>query len=424
MSTTTSFHRILTSESPTRRLVMGILFIALGLAIVLLFGISSNPLQRTEFTLNPGGATAILPSIFIPTNATIYVLAVVCAILGGLQIARGFKKYTTWILGVIILFFISCFLTWAAADKSLNLAGLLITTLGKSIPITLGAMAGIICERAGVWNIAIEGMMLMGAMVSCIVASVLKNALLGMLAGILAGGLIAIIHALLSIKYKVNQIISGTVINIFATGFTSYINNKFMQTYENLNAPATFSTFEIPLLSKIPFIGPILFNNNIYVYVMYIMLIVLTIILFKTRAGLRLRSVGEHPKAADTLGINVIKIRYTAVILSGMIAGFAGSYFTLGSVGRFDKVMTAGRGFIALAAMIFGNYMPAGAFSSGLLFGFADSLKDRLSILNVNIPSSFLLMAPYLATIIVLAGVVGRSTPPAAGGTPYEKESL
>jgi len=423
MSTDKTFHQVLTSESPTRRLVMGILFILLGLAIILLFGVTTNPAAKTEFSLNPGGSAVLLPSIFIPTTATIYVMAILCAILGGVQLARGFKKYTSWILGVIILFFITCFLLWAAAGKSMNLAGLFVTTLGKSVPITLGAMAGIVCERAGIWNIAIEGMMLMGAMVACIVSSVLHNAWLGVLAGILSGGLIAMLHGLLSIKYKVNQIISGTVINIFATGFTSYINNKFMQTYENLNAPAIFKTFDIPLLVKIPFIGPILFRNNMYVYAMYIMLIVLTIILFKTRAGLRLRSVGEHPKAADTLGINVIRLRYIAVALSGAVAGFAGSYFTLGSVGRFDKLMTAGRGFIALAAMIFGNYMPGGAFSSGLLFGFADSLKDRLSILNVNIPSPFLLMAPYLATLIVLAGVVGRSTPPAAGGVPYDKES-
>jgi simple sugar transport system permease protein len=189
-----------------------------------------------------------------------------------------------------------------------------------------------------------------------------------------------------------------------------------------LNNPGVFEVIPIPLLVDIPFIGPILFRNNIFIYAMYIFLIVLNVALFNTRWGLRLRSVGEHPKAADTLGIDVIKTRYMAVLMSGMMAGFAGSYFTLGSVGRFDQVMTAGRGFIGLAAMIFGNWMPYGAFGAGLLFGFADSLASRLAILSIQVPSQFLLMAPYIATMIVLAGVIGRSQAPAADGEPYEKE--
>jgi general nucleoside transport system permease protein len=169
-------------------------------------------------------------------------------------------------------------------------------------------------------------------------------------------------------------------------------------------------------------IGPIFFDNNLFVYLMFILLISIHVGLFYTRWGLRVRSVGEHPKAADTLGINVFRTRYTSVILGGMVAGIGGAYFTLGSVGRFDEVMTAGRGFIGLAAMIFGNWMPFGSFGAGLLFGFADSLASRLAILNVQIPSQFLLMAPYIATMIILAGVVGRSQMPAADGIPYEKE--
>ena len=226
----------------------------------------------------------------------------------------------------------------------------------------------------------------------------------------------------LSIKYKVNQIISGTAINIFSTGITSYISAKFMETYPQINQSGTFPNFELPLLSNIPFIGPILFNANMYVYAMYIFLIVLTVALFYTKWGLRLRSAGEHPKAADTLGINVICTRYMGAILGAMMAGFAGSYFTLGSVGRFDEVMTAGRGFIALAAMIFGNWMPFGAFGAGLLFGFTDALASKLAILQLRIPSQFLLMLPYIVTMVVLAGVVGKSQAPAAEGTPYEKE--
>jgi len=229
-----------------------------------------------------------------------------------------------------------------------------------------------------------------------------------------------------SIKYKVDQIISGTIINIFTIGITSYIVTKILQEreWQYLNESGIFLPFSIPVLSKIPFIGPILFDHKIFVYGMYILVIVLTIALFRTKWGLRLRAVGEHPKAADTLGINVFKIRYMAVILSGMLAGFAGSYFSLGSAGYFNQSMTAGRGFIGLAAMIFGNWTPVGALGAGMLFGFAETLADNLQLLNFPIPSEILLMVPYILTMVVLAGVVGRSRGPAAAGTPYEKESL
>jgi simple sugar transport system permease protein len=239
---------------------------------------------------------------------------------------------------------------------------------------------------------------------------------------VLTGAGLAAIHAVLSIRYKTNQIISGTVINIFSTGITSYISAKFLQRYQELNSSGTFQPWAVPGLSDIPFLGPILFDQNLFFYALFLFLLTLHFALFFTRWGLRMRAVGEHPKAADTLGINVFRTRYMAVILGGMMAGFGGAYFTLGSVGRFDEVMTAGRGFIGLAAMIFGNWTPFGAYGAGLLFGFADSLASKLAILGVPIPSQFMLMAPYAATMIVLAGVVGRGQMPAADGEPYEKE--
>jgi simple sugar transport system permease protein len=245
---------------------------------------------------------------------------------------------------------------------------------------------------------------------------------IGLLAAVAIGGLLGLAHAILSIRYKADQIISGTVINIGAVGITSFISAKFLQKYQELNSPGIFPAWDIPVLSKIPFIGPILFEHNLFVYALFFFLIVLHLGLFYTRWGLRMRSVGEHPKAADTLGINVFKTRYMAVILGGMMAGFGGGYFTVGSVGRFDEVMTAGRGFIGLAAMIFGNWTPFGSFGAGLLFGFTDSLASKLAILGVGIPSEVLLMVPYIATMIVLAGVVGRGQMPAADGKPYEKE--
>ncbi|MBE9479919.1 MAG: ABC transporter permease, partial [Chloroflexi bacterium] len=294
--------------------------------------------------------------------------------------------------------------------------------LSMSVPITLGAPCGVLCERAGIVNIAIEGMMLAAAMVGALVGSISGSLWVGLFSAVLTGALLGLVHAILSIKYLTDQIISGTVINIFAGGMTAFISSKFMQINQSLNDPGIFKPIEIPLLSKIPIFGPILFDNNIFIYAMFIFMVVLHVGLFYTRWGLRLRSVGEHPRAADTLGINVFRTRYMAVILGGMMAGFAGGYFTLGSVGRFDEFMTAGRGFIGLAAMIFGNWTPFGSFGAGLLFGFSDSLASKVAILGVQIPSQLLGMAPYVVTMIVLAGVVGRGQMPAADGQPYVKE--
>jgi simple sugar transport system permease protein len=410
--------------SPTRQRVIGVLFLVFALAIWLFFSRPVEPGVLSKFGLTPGGSQPVVPDLLLPTVATLNSLALVCGFIGAFQLGRagGFGRRTNLVLGIVAGLFVFAFLTWATAGKSLNLTGLLNTTLQKAVPLTLGAMSGILCERSGVVNIAIEGMMLMGAMVGSLIGSVADNLWIGLLCAVLSGALLAWVHGVLSIKYKINQVISGTVINIFSIGMTSYISAKFLQRYQELNNPGTFPPIKLPILSEIPVIGPILFDNNIFVYAMFFFLIVLHVALFYTRWGLRLRSVGEHPKAADTLGISVFRTRYMAVILGGMMAGFAGAYFTLGSVGRFDEVMTAGRGFISLAAVIFGNWMPFGAFGAALIFGFADSLASKLAILGIRIPSEFLLMAPYIATMIILAGVVGRSQPPAASGVPYEKE--
>ncbi|MCC6147493.1 MAG: ABC transporter permease [Anaerolineaceae bacterium] len=418
---TQTFHKKIETVSPTRERVMGLVFLTLAFCIFFFFSRDTAAGQMTKFELTPGGLATVLPAWVLPTMSTLNILAIFAAVLGGVQLARGFKHYTNWVLALVVAFFVFGFLVWAAAGKSLNIGGLLATTLSKSVPITLGALSGILGERAGIINIAIEGMMLTGAMVGTLVGS-LTNSWLGLVGATLTGGLMGLLLGVLSIKYKANQIIAGTVINILATGLTSYISAKFMQRYMEINNPQIFKSFPIPGLADIPFLGQILFNNNLFVYALFLFLILLQLGLFYTRWGLRMRAVGEHPKAADTLGINVIRTRYFSVMLGGMMAGFGGAYFTLGSVGRFDEMMTAGRGFIGLAAMIFGNWMPFGAFGAGLLFGFADSLASRLAILQIDIPSQFLLMAPYVATMIVLAGVVGRGQAPASEGIPYEKE--
>lgn len=408
-------------QSHTRQRVMGIIFLALAAVIWFYFGTDIEPGALTKFRLTPGGTEKVIEDWIFQTSTSLNVLATLSAALGAYQLARGFGRRTNLILGVVSGLFIFGFLSWAASGGSINVAGLLRTTLVRAVPITLGALSGILCERSGVVNIAIEGMMLASAMVGSIVGSV-SNMWFGLIAAILAGAFLALIHGVLSIKYKTDQIISGTVINIFATGITSFTSAKFLQKYPELNSSDIFPPIPIPGLVDIPFFGPILFNHNFFVYITIFFLILLHFAFFHTRWGLRVRSVGEHPKAADTLGINVFKTRYMSVILGGMMAGVGGAYFTIGSVGRFDEVMTAGKGFIGLAAMIFGNWKPFGSFGAGLLFGFADMLASKLAILGVPIPSEFLLMAPYLATMIVLAGIVGRGQMPAADGTPYEKE--
>jgi simple sugar transport system permease protein len=409
--------------SPTRKLVMGIVFLGISVLILVLFAIKSEAGWKTTFVMNPGGLErGMVGDWVLPTTITLYVLVGLTFGMGIYQLLRGFGKRTNAILGIVVAMFVFGFLTWAAGGKSLNLGGMLSSAVLLSVPITLGAFSGVLCERAGVVNIAIEGMMLMASMVGAMVGSVTQSLIIGLLAAIAASLLLSLVHAVLSIKYKINQIISGTVINIFSAGMTSYISAKFLQRYEYLNGPPIFPRFPIPLLADIPVIGPILFNQNIFVYAMFVLLIVLQVALFRTRWGLRLRSVGEHPKAADTLGINVFRTRYMAVLLGGVVAGIGGAFFTLGSVGRFDEMMTAGKGYIGLAAMVFGNWTPIGSFGAGMLFGFADSIATKLSIIGTTIPPQFMSMAPYITTMIVLAGIVGKGQMPAADGEPYEKE--
>lgn len=409
--------------SKVRRVSTAIIEILIAAFIFFVFAAKIAGDTLTKFVMTPGGITVgKMGDWIVPSRLTLWIMAGLCLVIGIVQLIKGFGKYTNAMIGLAFLAFIFSFLTWQASGKQLNLAGMLSSSVLLAVPITLGAFSGILCERAGVVNIAIEGMMLMAAMVGALMGSVTQSMWLGLLFGVLSAVLLAALHAVLSIKYKIDQIISGTVINIFSTGMTAFISQKFLQVHQELNNPIMFTRFEVPLLAKIPLVGPILFNTNFFVYLMFFLLIVIQIALFATRWGLRMRSVGEHPKAADTLGINVIKTRYMAVLLGGTVAGIAGAFYTLGSVGRFDEGMTAGKGFIGLAAMIFGNYSPIGAMGAGLLFGFADSIGSKLSLLGSSIPSTLMSTAPYLITMIVLAGFVGKGHVPAADGKPYTKE--
>ena len=398
--------------------IAGIAYIVVGVLIVVLFGLGSGSGLSSTFGLATSDESAM--DLVVPSQATALTIGIMCTVLGGIQLARGFKRraIATTVIAVLFAF---AFLVWASRGQDFSLVGMLQTTLQRATPLALGAMAGVLCERSGVVNIAIEGMMLFAAFAGSFGASVTGSLWAGLVIGLLAGAVLAYVHAGLSITYRVDQIISGTVINIFALGITSYLASRLFSDYPDLNRSGTFSSWDVPLLSDIPVVGPVLFRNNVFVYLMLILVPLLTWFLFRTRWGLRVRAVGEHPKAADTVGINVFRVRYRSVVLGGAMAGLAGSYLTLGSVGSFEQNMTAGRGFIALAAMIFGRWTPVGALGAALLFGFAESLQTKLAILETPIPSQFLLMAPYVLTLLVVAGFVGRSRPPAADGQPYVK---
>ncbi|MGC9522278.1 MAG: ABC transporter permease [Anaerolineae bacterium] len=411
-----------TLKAQRRARRMGVVFLIFAVAILVLFLPGTEPGQRTTFVFQTARDEVIsIGDLVFPTRAGIYITAALAAAAGGWQLAKGFRHHDA-ALGAVAGFFVLAFLTWAARGQSMNLTGLLQSSLLRAIPILLAALSGVMCERSGVVNIGIEGMMLTGAFAAALVGSIASNTWVGLLGALAGGALMSALLAVLAIRYKVDQIVAGTAINILATGITSYFSSRYLQQNTALNSPPSFSPAPIPGLSQIPIIGPTLFNHTFPVYLALILVFAIQVMLYFTKWGLRTRAVGEHPRAADTLGVNVFLVRYVQVILGGMVAGLGGAYLVLSSVARFDELMTAGKGYIGLAAMIFGKWNPIGALGSSLIFGFADSLQTKLAILRVPIPSQFLLMAPYLVTMIVLAGVVGQSRAPAADGEPYEKE--
>ncbi len=301
-----------------------------------------------------------------------------------------------------------------------DIVGLLAQTLVTATPLTLAALGGIMCERSGVVNIALEGIMLTGAFVGFAVALATHNLWLGILGAVLAGMAIATLHAVLSVSLLVDQIVSGAVINILAVGITGVFYRNYIESTTSAG-PGTLPHWNIPVLSAIPVLGPIFFQNQFVTYAMLAAIVLVHLVIFKTVWGLRTRACGEHPAAADTAGINVYFVRYANVIASGALAGLGGAYFSLQQIGNFLPNMTGGRGFIALAAMIFGKWTPVGAFGASQLFSFSDAVGSRLQIAGVHLPIQFLGMLPYLVTIVVLAGAMGRAVAPAAVGKPYKK---
>lgn len=362
----------------------------------------------------------------LDSTMTIWIITLVVAGLTAYAFFRAIKRQTipVWLGIIILLGTVLAFLTYAGggSGRFITLAFLGSATLIKALPLIYGSLAGVICERVGVVNIAIEGQLLVGAFAGVTVASATQNPWLGLLGAIIAGGLIGLILAFISIKYAVDQIIVGVVLNVLCLGLTSFFLGTWVKDNPHWNTiQFSLPTWKIPLLGDIPFIGPVFFQHTILVYFMYFGVAALTFMLFRSRWGLRVRAVGEHPKAADTVGIKVNPTRFVNTIFGGAVAGLGGAAFTIGAATVFTENISAGQGYIALAAMILGKWHPVGALGASLMFGLATAIVGFLPNVGSTVDPSLLAMIPYIVTILAVAGFVGKSRVPAAENIPYIK---
>jgi simple sugar transport system permease protein len=397
-------------------------------AILVVIALLSFNVARTDFDIpatfsfwidkQGGDQFSITTSVGV-----LWLLAgVVAAVVGMGQLVRGPSFPWRRSLGVLIPVYVAAIIADLLDGRPANMTGVVAGSLELAVPISLGAFAGILSERSGMFNIAIEGKFLVGACTAAIVASVTGSVVVGVVAAMFAGMLVGLLLAWLGIRYKVDQIIAGVVVNIGALGITNFLFLRVLGRNTQLNTPPTIEAIRIPVLADIPVLGPLFFSGTPYLYVTLAIMFFLTYMIFRTRWGMRLRASGEKPSAAGTVGIDVLKIRYRAMLLAGILGGLAGSYLSLSSAGSFQMNMSAGRGFIALAAVIFGAWHPIYAFGAALVFGFSDATQALLSILGVDVPPQLLNSVPYIVTIVVVAGVVGRVRGPAAAGQPYDQD--
>ena len=403
-----------------------VLLAVLGVVAFIFFGVM-GPNQTARFGISSSGDFFQLPAIQVPAFLGGIVLSVLMLGLAAYAVYLKTRNEPSpgWLPIVFIVLFVAAFLIWVvggARTPSISLAGLIAGSVTLAVPLVFGSLSGVLCERVGVVNIAIEGQLLGGAFTAAMVATLTKSPFVGLLAAAVAGAIVSMVLAVFSIRYLVNQIIVGVVLNVLVSGLTGFLFSTVMQADKaQFNSPGRLPIIDIPVLSSTPVIGPILFKQSVVGYLMYIAVIVVWIGLYKTKWGLRVRAVGEHPQAADTMGIKVNATRFWNVTLGGAVAGIGGSFFTLVAIDSFTKEISGGRGFIALAALIFGRWNPIGAFFAALLFGFADNLQSIVTIIGTPVPSQFMAMLPYLVTVLAVAGLVGRSRPPAASGIPYVK---
>ncbi|MEQ6896969.1 ABC transporter permease [Microbacterium sp. KR10-403] len=407
----------------TRHIKLPVTLTAVTVLLALLFVFS--PVSGDSIFRISDRVSFTIADIHVAAAPTMWISWIILAVLTAWTWwdAVAYRRTGLWVSIVFAVIAMFAFLTWAAQGGGVvPVAGTLAGALSLSVPLVYGALAGVIGERGGVVNIAIEGQLLLGAFTAVLLSSITRNPFVGLIGAIIGGVLVAFVLAAFAIRYLVDQIIVGVVLNVLVSGLTGFLYGALLAPNEAaLNNAVTFPRWKIPLLGDIPVIGPVFFNQTFIVYLMYVVVAIVAWGLYRTRWGLRLRSVGEHPQAADTVGIKVNPTRFWNVLLAGAIAGIGGAYFTLVSVPQFTKDMTAGLGFIALAAVIFGGWDPIKATLAALLFGFATSLQNLLSVLNTPIPSEFMLMLPYVVTILAVAGFAGKITAPAADGSPYIK---
>jgi simple sugar transport system permease protein len=424
-----------------RTIGIGVFLILVGLLCAFVFGRGSGAHATASFVFdyrpNNRPRTAFhVPGFTVTTQPWCIGLGILCGVMGIALLLRPKIRYgvSLGLLSVGVVATLFAFLMWAQHSTPglpMNLTGLVAIGVGSAAILILGSLAGTIGERSGVVNIAIEGQFLLGAFVSVVVASAVLNNVggssgqywVGGLAGIASGMLIGILLGWLSQRFGANQIIVGIVLVALVTGLTDYLNLQIFFHYPQLNIGNVAPYVFIPVLDKIPFVGPILFQQNLYIYAAMLLVIGLSIALFRTQWGLRVRAVGEHPRAAETVGIDVVRTRYKAVLLGGAIGGLGGAFYSLGLSGAFSPEGTAGIGYIALATMIVGSWRPYRCLAAALLFGVAGELSTYVGTYNLgSLNPEWLVMLPYLAVILVVAGLVGKVRPPAADGINYSRE--
>ncbi|MDC0911998.1 ABC transporter permease [Aquiluna sp.] len=396
---------------------------SIGVFVIIFFGVLGRE-GETVFEISRRADLIQLPSISIGSSSLGWVSGILLLLIAGYSLSSSLKNRKTplWVsvlygaIGVIAL------LGWLAAGNQVPLTFIIGTSLVLAVPIVLGAMGGLMCERVGVTNIAIEAQLLAGAFMAAVVSSITDNFFLGLISAMIGGALVSLVLAVFAIKYLAQQIIVGVVLNVLVIGITSFLFQQWLtEDAENVNFPGTLDIIKIPFLSDIPVIGPVIFENRITVFVALIFVPTLYFILFKTKLGLRARAVGEHPLAADTVGINVGKTRFWWVTMGGMSAGLGGAALTIGNAGAFGREMAGGFGFIALAVVILGRWHPISAALAALLFGFSIILRVWANQVSPGIPTDFIIMVPYVVTVIAVVAFVGQSRPPKALAIPYTK---
>jgi ABC-type uncharacterized transport system permease subunit len=402
-----------------------ITLVVASLVVLVFFGFLGKP-GDISFIWSDKREALQLPPFVVNSMFFCTVVGAILLLIGLLSIALSIRgsKTPAWLIAIYAVGAMMALLGWLAteATQGVQMIFILGNTLVLAIPLIFGGMAGIMSERVGVVNIAIEGQLLTGAFVSAILGTLTGNLYVGLIAGMIAAALLSTVLASLAIKYLVEQIIIGVLLNVLVIGVTNFLYSAWVDDDSyNRNFPGTFEKLPIPLLSEIPVLGQVLFNNRITVYLMFILVPLLWYVMFRTKLGLRARAVGEHPLAADTVGINVGRTRFWWVTLGGAVAGLGGASLTLGNVGSFGREMSAGLGFIALAVVILGRWQPIYVTLGALLFGFTIILRVWANQVSPGIPVDFITMVPYLVTLVAVAGFAGRVKPPAASGQPYVK---